>query len=556
MEKLGRYQLIEIIGEGAMARVYKAYDPEINRGIAVKLLKAQLAADNNYRQRFLREAKGAGVLSHPNIVTIYDVGVDDDRPYIAEELVEGMTLADLMRSGKELTTHEIVEIGIQLARALDYAHRRGIIHRDVKPGNIMLVANTTQVKVADFGICRIDKGDSAELTQATALGDVLGTPNYMAPEQVMGQKVDARSDLYSAGVVLYKLVTGALPFEGDSIITVAVKIAQTEAPTIDKLKGDVPVSLRRVIERSLRKQPDKRFQTGEEMAQALSAVGRELQEAEERKAAGRRIPLGVRWALIMALAVGLTMSATATILYQRQYQAMQDQVMEYGESLAKFMASQSAVPLLAEDWSAIEVFIQETMTRQAFPYLVVVDDEGTVRGSNDPAKLNAKYTAPGGQTMPSPDKSIAVQQFTDANARVVLDFGAPIQFQGKKIGDVHLGIYEEPLSRVARLILALLAILTLVTIAAVAVGTYLLARMLVAPLRKVKSGLDELGLGRYDVRINEKRADEIGEVFGAFDRAAAALEARYDQPGPAPVNDGEHTLIVPAAKPAGTPQPS
>ena len=133
MEKLGRYQLIEIIGEGAMARVYKAYDPEINRGIAVKLLKEQFAADTNYRARFLREAKGAGILSHPNIVTIYDVGIDGDRPYIAEELVEGMTLADLMRSGKELTTREIVEIGIQLARALDYAHRRGIIHRDVKP---------------------------------------------------------------------------------------------------------------------------------------------------------------------------------------------------------------------------------------------------------------------------------------------------------------------------------------------------------------------------------------------------------------------------------------
>ena len=532
MEKLGRYQLIEIIGEGAMARVYKAYDPEINRSIAVKLLKTQLAADASYRGRFLREAKGAGILSHPNIVTIYDVGVDDDRPYIAEELVEGMTLADLMRSGKELSTQEIVEIGVQLARALDYAHRRGIIHRDVKPGNIMLVANTTQVKVADFGICRIDSGDSAEMTQATAIGDVIGTPNYMSPEQVMGQKVDARSDLYSAGVVLYKLVTGALPFEGDSIITVAVKIAQTEAPQIDKLKGNVPMSLRRVIERSLRKQPDKRFQSGEEMAQALAGVGRELQEAEERKAAGRRIPLGVRWALIMAALVALTMSATATILYQRQYQAMMDQVMEYGESLAKFMASQSAVPLLAEDWAAIEVFIQETMSRQSFPYLVVVDDEGTVRGSNNPATLNAKYQPPGGSAVARPDKSLAVQEFTDADARKVLDFGAPILFQGKKIGDVHLGIYEEPLSRVARLILALLAILTLVTVAAVSVGTYLLARRLVAPLRKVKGGLDELGLGRYDVRINEKRADELGELFGAFDRAAAALEARYDQPVP------------------------
>ena len=147
-----------------------------------------------------------------------------------------------MRSGRKLTTKEIVDIGIQLARALDYAHRKGIIHRDVKPGNIMLVANTTTVKVADFGICRIDSagGDQTDLTQHTALGDVLGTPNYMSPEQVMGQKVDARSDIFSAGVVLYKLVTGALPFEGDSIITVAVKIAQTEAPSVDKLTADVP----------------------------------------------------------------------------------------------------------------------------------------------------------------------------------------------------------------------------------------------------------------------------------------------------------------------------
>jgi serine/threonine-protein kinase len=555
MEKLGRYQLIEIVGEGAMARVYKAYDPEINRSIAVKLLKPQLASDAQYRARFLREAKGAGILSHPNIVTIYDVGVDGERPYIAEELVEGMTLADLMRSGKQLSTHEIVEIGTQLARALDYAHRRGIIHRDVKPGNIMLVANTTQVKVADFGICRIDSGDSAELTQATALGDVLGTPNYMAPEQVMGQKVDARSDLFSAGVVLYKLLTGTLPFEGDSIITVAVKIAQTEAPTIDKLRSDVPLSLRRVVERSLRKQPDKRFQTGEEMAQALAAVGRELQEAEERKAAGRRIPLGVRWALIMAALVALTMSATATILYQRQYQAMMDQVMGYGESLAKFMATQSAVPLLAEDWAAIEVFIQETMSRQNFPYLVVVDDEGTVRGANDAATVNTKYKPPGGQVVATPDKSVAVAQFVDGEDRRVLDFGAPILFQGKRIGEVHLGLFEEPLSRVARLILALLAILTIVTIAAVAVGTYLLARRLIAPLRKVKGGLDELQAGRYDVRIGEKRADELGEVFGAFDRAAAAIEARHDpQPEPS-TGGGEGTVVMhaPRTANAGTP---
>ncbi|HVF64441.1 MAG TPA: protein kinase [Casimicrobiaceae bacterium] len=552
MEKLGRYQLIEIIGEGAMARVYKAHDPEINRNIAVKVLKPQLASDANYRSRFVREAKGAGILSHPNIVTIYDVGVDDERPYIAEELVEGMTLADLIRSGRKLSTQEIVDIGVQLARALDYAHRRGIIHRDMKPGNIMLVSHTTQVKVADFGICRIDKGDSAEMTQATALGDVLGTPNYMAPEQVLGQKVDARSDLFSAGVVLYKLLTGALPFEGDSIITVAVKIAQTEAPTIDKLRGDVPVSLRRVVERALRKQPERRYQSGEEMAQALASVGRELEEAEEQKQAGRRIPLGLRWALIMATLVALTMTATATILYQRQYQAMINQVVGYGESLANFMASQSAVPLLAEDWAAIEVFIQETMARQNFPYLVVVDDEGTVRGSNEASQLNAKYVAPaGGTLLGGVNNSVGVRQFSDRSGRNVLDFASPILFQGKKIGDVHLGILEEPLSRVARLILWLLGVLTAVTIAAVAVGTYLLARQLLSPLRKLRSGLNELHAGRYDVRIAEKRSDELGEVFKAFDRAATALEARHD---PEPPKSGtEGTLVIQAPASVRTP---
>ncbi len=548
MEKLGRYQLIEIIGEGAMARVYKAYDPEINRSIAVKLLKQQFGSDDNYRVRFLREAKGAGILSHPNIVTIYDVGIDNERPYIAEELVEGVTLADQIRSGKHLSIREIVEIGIQLARALDYAHLRGIIHRDVKPGNIMLVANTAQVKVADFGICRIDTGDAAELTQATALGDVLGTPNYMAPEQVMGQKVDARSDLFSAGVVLYKLLTGTLPFEGDSIITVAVKIAQTEAPTIESVRKDVPISLRRVVERAMRKQPEKRYQSGEQMAEALSAVGREIAEQEERKQAGRRISLGVRWALIMAALVGLTMTATATILYRSQYQAMMNQVMGYGESLAKFMATQSAVPLLGEDWAAIEVFIQETMSRQNFPYLTIVDDEGTVRGSNDAAKLNAKYVAPGGKPVATPDKSISVEETTFGDGRKVLDFGAPILFQGKKIGDVHLGILEEPLSRIARLMLTMLAMLTAVTIAAVAGGTYLLARRLMAPLRAVKTGLSELGAGRYDIRIGEKRNDELGEVFSAFDRAAAALEARHD-PVPQPSEEG--TLVIPAPKAAG-----
>ena len=526
MEKLGRYQIREIIGEGAMARVYKGYDPEIDREIAIKLLKSQLAEDDQYRMRFLREAKGAGTLSHPNIVTIFDVGVDGKHPYIAMELVDGMTLTDLIRTGQPTSTRDVVEIGIQLTRALDYAHKKGIIHRDIKPGNIMLVSSGNQVKVTDFGICRID-GSDQELTQHTQLGDVLGTPNYMSPEQVLGQKVDSRSDLFSVGVVLYKLVTGALPFEGDSIISVAMKITQTDPPTVEKLRPDVPLSLRRVIERSLKKQPEKRYQTGEEFAQALIGVARELKEAEEKKGKGKGLSLSVRWAAIMAGIVVVTMSLTATILYQRQYAAMLDQVKGYGGSLAKFMATQSAVPLLAEDFAAIDVFVQETLARQDFPYLVVADDEGVVRGSNDPKQVGQRYAAPVATLVGSPDAEVEVRTHELASGNV-LDFTSPILFQKKPIGAVHLGIYEAPLARVANLVYVLLAILTLVTVAAVAAGTFLLARRIAAPIRVLKSSLDEIAHGRYDVRIGETRKDEFGELYAAFDKTAEALEARHE----------------------------
>ncbi len=341
MERVGRYQIRSGLGEGAMAKVFRAYDPDIDRELAIKVLKAQLRGDSEYHVRFLREAKGAGVLSHPNIVTVFDVGDEGGHPYIAMELIEGGTLEQVLDPKKLLPAKTVVEIGIQLVRALDYAHKKGIVHRDVKPANIMMIRDTTTIKVADFGICRIDQ---SEATQATQAGSVLGTPNYMSPEQVLGEKVDSRSDLFSAGVVLYQLLTGHLPFDGETLISVAYKITKTEPPSLDKLRPDLPLSLRRVVDRALKKQADKRFQTGEEFAAALIGVAKELQAEEEKKGKVRRIPLGVRWALMMAALVATTMTITAAFLYQQQYAAMLDQVKGYGGSLAKFMATQNAVP--------------------------------------------------------------------------------------------------------------------------------------------------------------------------------------------------------------------
>ena len=529
MEKVGRYQVRELLGEGAMAKVFKAYDPDIDRELAIKFLKSQLRGDSEYHTRFLREAKGAGVLSHPNIVTVYDVGDDGGHPYIAMELIEGGSLSDLLQGKKLLPVRTVVEICIQLVKALDYAHKKGIVHRDVKPGNIMMIRDTTTIKVADFGICRID---NSEATQATQVGNVLGTPNYMSPEQVLGEKVDSRSDLFSAGVVLYQLLTGHLPFDGETLISVAYKITKTDPPSIDKERPDIPLSLRRIVDRALKKQPEKRFQTGEEFATALIGVVKEIADEEEKKGKGRRIPLGVRWAVMMAALVATTMIITATVVYQQQYAAMMDQVKGYGGSLAKFMATQNAVPLLSEDWAAIDVFIQETLGRQEFNYITVVDDKGIIRGANDTAQINEKFALPEAKPLSSRDPGVVVQSHRLADGRDVLDFGAPILFQSKEIGQVHLGIYQAPLTAVANLVLVLLGILTLVTTAAGAVGSYLLARRLQAPIRVLRNSLEELAKGRYDYRIAEARTDEFGELYAAFDQTAAAMEARHEPPPP------------------------
>ena len=529
MDHVGRYEIVDVIGEGAMARVYRAHDPEIGRTVAIKLLKSQLRDDWEYRTRFLREAKGAGVLSHPNIVTVFDAGEQDGHPYMAMEFVEGATLADVIRDKQQLTVGAVVQIGIQLAKALDYAHAKGIVHRDVKPGNIMLLKDGLTIKVADFGICRID---DSEATQATQVGNVLGTPHYMSPEQVQGEKADARSDLFSAGVVLYQLLTSTLPFEGDTLITVAYKITKTEPTPLDKLRPDLPLSLRRIVDRALRKQPEKRFQSGAELAQALIGVARELAETGEAKKA-RRIPLRVRWALIMAAVVAATMTVSAAFIYNKQYQAMTEQVMSYGASLAKFMATQTAVPILAEDWSATDVLVQETIGRQDFAYLVVIDDGGVIRGSSDAGQEGTPYKPPQFTPVATREAGVNVQATELADGRKVLDFAAPILFQEKPIGNVHLGIFQAPLSAVANLTLVLLGILIVVTSAAVAIGSYLLAQRLSEPLRVLRNSLDELAKGRYDYRITDTRSDEFGELYSTFDQTAASLQARHD-PASAP----------------------
>lgn len=264
--KIGKYTIHRELGRGAMGVVYEGEDPYIGRRVAIKTIRFDVLAGDRERddaqRRFLREAQSAGNLSHPSIVTIYEVGEDEGLTYIAMEFVEGESLEARIRSGRRLTVAEVADLMDQLCDALDYAHRRGVIHRDIKPANI-LVDRDGRPRIVDFGIARIE---SSGLTQTAT---VMGTPYYMAPEQIAGAAIDHRADLFALGAVLYELLTFAKPFAGENMTTVIYRIMNVEPPPPREIDGSLPPGLDAVVRTALAKQPAARFQSGRALVEAL-----------------------------------------------------------------------------------------------------------------------------------------------------------------------------------------------------------------------------------------------------------------------------------------------
>lgn len=263
IQTVGRYEITGELGRGAMGVVYKALDPTIGRTVALKTMRLDvhgLDAQEMVR-RFQNEARAAGVLNHPNIVTIYDAGEQDGIFYIAMEFIEGTTLHELLVEQRVLATEEVLQLTRQICRGLDYAHSNGIVHRDIKPANIMITGNGT-VKIMDFGIAKSGG-------QVTNTGQVLGTPNYMAPEQVKGRQLDGRSDLFSLGVILYEMLTGEKPFVGQNVTTIIYKIVNENPITPRDLDVTVHPGLSAIVTKALAKAPDDRYQTGADLVRDL-----------------------------------------------------------------------------------------------------------------------------------------------------------------------------------------------------------------------------------------------------------------------------------------------
>lgn len=259
-----RYELLEVIGSGGMAMVYRALDHRLNRYVAVKVLREELAEDPSFRARFRTESKAVAMLSHPNIVAVFDVSHSDDIDYIVMELIEGVTLKKYLREKERLDCDETAGITAQVARALSHAHSRGLVHRDIKPQNLMVVRDGT-VKVADFGIAALQ----SEL--AGADNETIGSVHYLSPEQAKGLSVDGRSDIYSLGIVMYEMLTGCLPFDDKDESKIPLLHITTIPAPVEELAPDIPAELVRITMKAMEPDPDKRYQSADELIADLDS---------------------------------------------------------------------------------------------------------------------------------------------------------------------------------------------------------------------------------------------------------------------------------------------
>ena len=267
-----RYRILRRIGSGGMADVYCAEDTHLGRQVALKVLHRRFAQDQEFVERFRREASAAAGLQHPNVVNVFDRGRHDGTYYIAMEHLQGRTLKDIVESEAPLAQERVIDFGLQILQAAGFAHRHGVIHRDFKPHNV-IVDEQSHAKVTDFGIAR------AGASEMTETGSIMGTAQYLSPEQAQGHAVTATSDLYSIGVMLYEMLAGRLPFEGDSAVSIALKhLSEAPAP-ISQLRPDVHPALESVVMAALAKDPARRWQTAEDFAEGLQAAGAQLGEA-------------------------------------------------------------------------------------------------------------------------------------------------------------------------------------------------------------------------------------------------------------------------------------
>ncbi|MCX7514070.1 protein kinase domain-containing protein [Frateuria hangzhouensis] len=528
---VGRYRIEGMLGAGAMAVVYAGFDPEIERRVAIKCLRNAVAADPAYRARFITEARAVGHLTHPHIVTLFDVGeMEDGRPYIAMERLSGDTLAS--RVAREGLPALPLAIGLveQIASALDYAHAQGVIHQDIKPENIMLSDGWQHAKVSDFGIAeRRDLRGSGK-----PRGEIGGTPAFMAPEHLRGERTDARSDLFSLGVVLFWLLSGKLPWEetGD-VRRLLAERQRLPQPTLQPRDPFTPSILLDIVQTLLAPAPQDRYQRGSELIDDLRLALREYERLHDKPITTRLISLRLRWAGILAAVLSLTLLIGLAAIYARQNTAVTGLAQDFGRSLGRMVASEAAENLLLDDRAATRALVQDISRNQQIYYLAVANRYGEVIASTRkdelgqplPVRTNETYLPGAGDIA-----SYRVRLPDGDDPGEMLVFDVPVHYQTAKVGQLRLGISDAPLRAAQKTTLKAIVAVLLVTLAAVTGAAYWLFRRLLGLLDVLGEAMLRVGRGDFRHRIRLVRHDELGRLFTAFNLMSNALQARERRP--------------------------
>ena len=527
MVMLSRYKIEAKLGEGAMADVYRATDPEIGRTVAIKVLKQEYAPNQQFAARFLREARAAGALSHANIATIYDFGQVDGASYIAMELVEGRPLDEVLQAQGRIPYERVLQLARQLADALAYAHGAGIIHRDIKPSNILISPDGLTAKLVDFGVARMGdiEGEGLARTQA---GQLVGTPRYMSPEQALGLPIDHRTDLFSLGVVLYEMVTGKVAFPGTGLATLAIQIAQEKVEPIGQSAADCPAGLRFVIDKLLAKKPEQRFADG---ASLVAALDRELRAEREPASTRRGLSLRAKLPLALVAVTALALFVSVQAVSSRQERGLEHMATVSGNSIAAFVTGNAAVvaadnaglPPAQQDWASLQAFVTTATQDEGVREIVVADVDGIVRAASREELVGRPYTAAreGDVLDGEPETSNAA----DAGSGTGLRFVRPIDYAGARFGTVDIELKRVALDQAIATSRALLTALSVVVMLVVLVIGYLSGALVARPLRRLRRALEDAAQSGFALRISHNRRDEFGEAFDAFNRAAGQAEA-------------------------------
>ncbi|WP_223668544.1 serine/threonine protein kinase [Kangiella shandongensis] len=507
---IGRYELIEEIGRGAMSVVYLAKDPEIGRSLAIKLLKHDLVEQEEYRQLFLREARAAGGLSHPGIVTIYDVGIWQERPYIAMELLEGKNLDDYLSHEGPMSLDTALELACQLTSALHYAHKKGVVHRDIKPENILVLDEGKRFKITDFGIARIEhqylEGESQD-EQAK----VMGTPAYMSPEQISGKGTDFKSDLYSLGVILYKVTKGELPFQAANYGAMMQAVLQQNPEPLNAY-SEQGFIWQSIIFRLLQKNPDLRYNDTDELTEELQELAKEVEQSGQGVAGIRFFSMRARWAIALSSLVFVVMVLGMVWVYDRQNELMSQLVYDYGSSMAQIISSETAEPLLLGEDVALQAITLDIVENSQILYLSIRDKSDQIQSSSREELVGRKFEIFEGSRPISGSKGSRIFENNESFSQDAFLFDTPISFQDKGIGYATIAIGRNNLINATRSSLLTMIIWMFVIMLAVFSGVYWLANKFTQRINKARQVIKDIRThGQADL-IRVDSHDEVGRL--------------------------------------------